>query len=227
MSRPTTKKNITYKTDKITKYFSENRMSFESFYNSEKEMMKTIDWFPGITVLDVGCGCGGLGRSLNQEFGVTNYTGVDIHAGSIEMARLLNLDLGFSFVNSDLLEVEMNALFDVVVSFSCVDWNIETESMISKCWKMLKPKGTFLATFRLTKKNTGFDKKSYQYINYEGQKRGEIAPYVTASYNDLFNIGKKLECSNISLNGYFREPSPVAVTKYSELFFCCVAFTKG
>ena len=49
-------KNITYKTNKLAKFFSNNRLTFDDFYKSEKVMLETIDWFENISVLDVGCG---------------------------------------------------------------------------------------------------------------------------------------------------------------------------
>ena len=94
--------NIIYKTEEISKYFSKNRTSFNSFYQSEKDILKTINWFPEISVMDVGCGCGGLGQALNHEFGVENYIGIDINAQAIEMAEKINRDTKFSFLNSDI-----------------------------------------------------------------------------------------------------------------------------
>ena len=88
-------KNIVYKTDEISKYFSENRISFNAFYQSEKDILKTINWFPEISVLDVGCGCGGLGRALSDEFGIKNYIGIDINSQAIEMANKIKINKKF------------------------------------------------------------------------------------------------------------------------------------
>ena len=76
-------KNITYKTNKLAKFFSNNRVTFDDFYTSEKVMIETTDWFENISVLDVGCGCGGLGKALNEKFNVLSYTGIDINEQSI------------------------------------------------------------------------------------------------------------------------------------------------
>lgn len=221
------KKNISYKSKNISQYFSENRLSFNDFYESEKEILSSINWFNGISVLDVGCGCGGLGLALHDEFGVFDYTGIDIHAESIKIAAKKNMKNGFCFRNVDFMELNItDQNFDIVTSLSCVDWNIETDAMINKCWSAVKPGGSFIATFRLAQNINSKDIPSYQYINYNGKKKGELAPYVILSYEDIFKIGKKFNAKKINMSGYFREPSEVAVTSFNELFFCCVLFEK-
>lgn len=220
-------KNISYKSRNISDYFSRNRVSFDSFYESEKEILSSVDWFDGISILDVGCGCGGLGLALNKKFGVFNYKGIDIHSESIKIAINTNSIVGFSFENVDFMKFNASKCnFDVVTSLSCVDWNLETDAMISKCWSAVKPGGAFIATFRLAQNSNSDNRSSYQYINYNGKKEGELAPYVVLSYEDIFDLGKKFNASKIKMSGYFREPSEVAVTSYNELFFCCVLFQK-
>ena len=220
-------KNISYRSIDISDYFSKNRISFDSFYESEKEILSSVDWFDGISVLDVGCGCGGLGLALNKKFGVFDYTGVDIHSESIKIAKDTNAIVGFSFENSDFMKFDVGQrYFDVVTSLSCVDWNLETDAMINKCWSVVKPGGAFIATFRLAQNSKSNDRESYQYINYNGKKKGELAPYVILSYEDIFKLGKKFNASKVKMSGYFRKPSEVAVTSHDELFFCCVLFQK-
>ena len=72
------KKNISYKSRDISDYFP--KIVHSTFYGSEKDILSSVDWFDGISVLDVGCGCGGLGLALNK-IGVFDYTGIDIHSG--------------------------------------------------------------------------------------------------------------------------------------------------
>ena len=226
MNKPIGKKNIVYETNAISNYFSQNRIAFKDFYKSEKNVLEKINWFDGIKILDVGCGCGGLGLALKQEFSISNYVGVDIHSKSIELAKKMNQHTGFRFINQDFLELQLEDQFDIVISFSCVDWNVETESMISKCWNLVKPGGKFIATFRLSNELQSIDKQSFQYINYEGEKKGEKAPYVVMGFQSFFDLIKTLNCSNVELSGYFNKPSSVAITNYSELFFCCVCLSK-
>ena len=116
------RKNISYKSRDISDYFSKNRISFDSFYEFEKDILSSVDWFDGISVLDVGCGCGGLGLALNKKFGVFDYTGIDIHSESPKIAKETNAIVGFSLKNNDFMKFDGGQRnFDVVTSLSCVD----------------------------------------------------------------------------------------------------------
>ncbi len=62
-------KNIVYKEKDIKEYFSKDRVKWEQFYESEKKVIqKTLHGLENIlekvSVLDVGCACGGLGIAL-------------------------------------------------------------------------------------------------------------------------------------------------------------------
>lgn len=222
-------KNVQFVSSDIPDFFSKNRVSFEGFYDSEKEILSLIDWHQDISVLDVGCGCGGLGIALNEEFGVLKYSGLDIHPGAIQLAKSLKPCEEFHFYNTDILDFCPEQLYDLVVSFSCVDWNVMTWDMISKCWDMVRPGGRFIVTFRLGTKlevEGSTDSDSYQYINYDSKKEGEIAPYVVLTYEDLFELAQKMNVESMRLSGYFKSPSVTAVTPYKDLFFCCVCFEK-
>ena len=61
----------------------------ESTYKSGK----VVQTSGATSVLDVGCGCGGLGLALAERFGVSRYTGVEINAAAVaESARRLRAD---------------------------------------------------------------------------------------------------------------------------------------
>jgi hypothetical protein len=73
MSESTT--NIDYKTGWLSEYFSAHRIQWDQFYPSEHTVIEALA--PGVEsdILDVGCGCGGLGLALRERFGVTRYEG--------------------------------------------------------------------------------------------------------------------------------------------------------
>ena len=68
---------------------------------------------------------------------------------------------------------------------------------------------------------------SFQYINFDGKKEGEIAPYVVLNMGDLLARLTALEPEHIGGFGYRGRPSPTAVTPYSEVGFVVVAVRKG
>ena len=58
--------------------------------------------------------------------------------------------------------------------------------MLYELFAKVKPGGNLLVSLRLTNEKSINDiNQSYQYINYEGNKIGEKAPYVIFNVNDL------------------------------------------
>lgn len=223
------KMNIVYQTDKIERYFSQNRINWPQFYESEREIISKLNIGQSHTILDVGCGCGGLGLALRDQFGVEKYTGVEINSLAAESARKMNA--GAQILCGDFLDLRQNILqgkrFDVVFSLSCFDWNIRFSEMLSAAWEQVQPGGALVATFRLVM-GEGCDdlKRSYQYINYDGEMNGECAAYVVLNVNELMRRLVDLNPADISAFGYFGVPSSTAVTPYEKLCFAAFSITK-
>ena len=59
-------KNLNNRTDEIPNYYSQNRIKWDQFYPSEQKLFESIKLSSNHTVLDIGCGCGGL--DLPPEF---------------------------------------------------------------------------------------------------------------------------------------------------------------
>ena len=222
-------KNIHYETMEISSYFSENRVKWDQFYPSEKKLLDSLDLQADQTVLDVGCGCGGLGIALNERYAISSYTGIDINNEAITPGR--EMTPSYSFIAGDILDATDNALnghyFDLVCSLGCVDWNVQFTDMLAAAWRHVKPGGKFVSTFRLSIGEGCSDlKETYQYINYEGKKEGEIAAYVVLNFNSLMCDLLQLEPSAIKGTGYWGKPGPSAVTPYETLCFVAFSITK-
>ena len=70
--------------------------------------------------------------------------------------------------------------------------------------------------------------KSYQFINYNSKKEGEIAPYVILNINEIiFTISKTLNVSEINSYGYWGEPSKTSVTPYNKILFAVFSIKKN
>jgi SAM-dependent methyltransferase len=221
--------NIAYQTDRLARYFSKNRVSWPQFYESERVIIGQLGLAHPKTVLDIGCGCGGLGLALLDQFGVENYTGVEINRLAAESARTMNARA--RILCGDILELRKGELyaqrFDVVFSLSCVDWNVQFGEMLSAAWDFVLPGGSLVATFRLTDKQGCDDRqRSYQYINFEGVRDGEIASYVVLNAEDLIQTLKGLGPAEISAFGYWGAPSSTAITPYQQLCFCAFSVRK-
>jgi len=227
-------KNIQYKTRELVEFFSANRQKWEQFYPSERWVFEKLagqDKALG-DVLDVGCACGGLGAALSEKFILNSYTGVDINEEVIDWAcKNQKLSIPLTFIAADVLEHRLEKTYDLVVSLSCADWNIETERIVDYCWDRVKPGGYLVISLRITKKESVNDiKKSYQYINFSGKEGApEIANYVVFNFKDILSIFKTLSPHPqlIGAYGYWGRPSLTAITPYKKLVFAVFYIRKG
>ena len=221
--------NIAYQTEEIARYFAENRVTWAQFYESERVVIDRLDIKASDTILDIGCGCGGLGLALKERFGVHGYTGVEINPGAAQAARQMNPDA--HILEGDILalsaQVLANKQFDVVFSLSCVDWNVRYADMLAAAWQHVRPGGYFVATFRLTSEEGCNDMaSSYQYINYDGVREGECASYVVLNAASLLEELLAFDPARIDAFGYWGPPSTTAVTPYTKLCFAAFAIQK-
>ncbi len=221
--------NIAYTTSELVRYFSHNRITWTQFYESERVIISRLHLDARCRVLDIGCGCGGLGLALRDQFGVTHYTGVEINSQAAEAARAMND--GARILHGDILDLTRGELrgqqFDVVFSLSCVDWNVRFAAMLGAAWEHVLPGGWFVATFRLTDA-AGCDDmaRSYQHINFDGTRSGERAAYVVLNAGALMKTLMGFNPAAIEAFGYWGPPSASAVTPFERLCFCAMAIRK-
>lgn len=222
-------RNLHYVTEEIPKFYSNNRIRWHQFYPSEQKIFESLELSSRHTVLDIGCGCGGLGVALNEKFNIQSYTGVDINSAAIEVGK--QMALWTTLMSGDILDLTDSILngqvFDLVCSLSCVDYNIQFFNMLSAAWGHVNNGGTFIATFRLCEGESSTEmKKSYQHINFEGKKEGEVAPYVVLNPKKLMADLEKFNPSEIKAFGYWGSPSESAVTPHRKIYFAAFAITK-
>lgn len=224
-------KNIEYKSSQISEFFRTNRMKYSDFYLSERKIIDTVlDTDTNKSILDIGCACGGLGKSLSEEFNISEYTGVDINEETIEWAKENNgLNVPHEYINGDILNLKINKA-DVVFSLGCADWNIETNSIIQKAWDSVKTGGYLILSLRLTnEKSINNIEKSYQYIDYFNKNdKKEKANYVIFNINDAFKVMNNLspKASEINTYGYYGPPSSSARIPYEKLLFAVFSIKK-
>lgn len=221
--------NIVYRTEGLARHFAEYRVTWPQFYESERAVIERLMPNKNHEVLDVGCGCGGLGLALRERFGIEKYTGVDIHSLSVETGREMNS--GARFLCGDILEISRRELegrqFDLVFSLSCVDWNVRFSDMLSVIWEHVRPGGHLISTFRLTTGEGCRDiASSFQYINFEGKLEGEVAAYVVLNVNSLLEQLASFDPAEITAVGYWGRPSATAVTPYDRLCFTAFSLRK-
>lgn len=221
--------NIVYRTEEMARHFSRHRVKWQQFYESERVIIAQLQLQPRHSVLDIGCGCGGLGVALRDQFGIETYTGVEINPPAAAAGRKLNPRA--QILCGDILELSQTALhdrrFDVVCSLSCVDWNVRFDEMLISAWNHVLPGGYLVATFRLVVDEGCHDmERSFQYINFEGHLEGERAPYVVLNAKSLLHLLCGFEPSEINAFGYWGAPSPTAVTPYKKICFAAFSVRK-
>lgn len=180
-------------------------------------------------VLDVGCGCGGLGLALRERFGVDSYEGIEINDAAAAVGRELNPRA--QIYEGDVLRISAEELsgksYDLVFSLSCIDWNVQFDEMLAVVWSHVALGGHLVATFRLTDKPGCADfERSYQFINAEGQMSGERAAYVVSNAAELWRQFQVLGADRLLARGYWGKPSATAITPYDRLCFAAVALHK-
>ena len=221
---------LNYTSKEAADYFSKNRSSINDFYDSEqfilKKLIKNISSLESSqTVLDLGCASGGLGRALKDELREKiNYIGIDINPLSVNLGRDLHKDL-------ELIEGDFSKKIDLlhhkkinfVISLSCIDWNDNFEQSLEKILDFCRNKKCdFIFTFRASKTGINNIDESYQFINYNNEKKGEIATYVVLSHELIRSIIKRFDPQETLISAYKGTPSKVAITPYSELIFGCI-----
>ena len=219
-------RNIVYKTDQIARYFAHHRIAWDQFYASERGIVDQLGLGRHQEVLDIGCGCGGLGLALRDRFELENYTGVEINASAAEAARTMNPKA--RILCGDILDLSQAELggkrFDVVFSLSCIDWNVQFSAMLAAAWNHVLEGGHLVSTFRLTAEEGCPDLGQFhQFINFDGVLEGERAPYVVVNARYLINHLLSFNPSEIKSYGYWGAPSRTAVTPYGRL--CFAAFS--
>lgn len=223
-------KNIRYRSKAIEQFYRTHRTCWSQFYESEREVLSRLGLKPDSRVVDIGCGCGGLGLALKDRFGVTDYTGVEINSQAVAAASEINPE-GL-FLSGDILDIHPGSFaengYDLAVSLSCIDWNIEFDRMLAKAYSLVKPGGYFMASFRLTDAKSVVDiAQSYQHINFDGRKEGEVAPYVVLNARELFQKLLAFQPSRMMGYGYWGTPSSTAVTPFERVCFAVLAIQKG
>ena len=80
------KPNIKYKTVNLSEFYTTNRTTFSELYLSEQRAFEKLAPMVNLSMLDVGCGAGGLGIALSH-MGLSNYTGIDINQQCIDEGK--------------------------------------------------------------------------------------------------------------------------------------------
>ena len=222
--------NIHYKGSAIAQHYSTKRIAWDHLFLSEKRALEQIKPNAETSVLDIGCATAGLYGILKERYGITHYTGVEINQEAAQFAKKTYMNI--EMYHGDFLEITKANLqdrkFDLVLSLSTFDWNVEFNEMILEAWKKVKNDGFLCMNVRLVNSKSMFSiTESFQFVNFNGQRNGEIAPYIIFNVRDFMKIVKELDANSIYINGYWGTPNSSTATAVSKVCFATVVLGKS
>lgn len=163
--------------------------------------------FAGKSVLDIGCGAGGIDIALVRNHGAGYVCGVDVEDGVLNRARSLiareGLDgrIGCLKVAPGPLPFPPGA-FDIVFSKDSIVHIADKHSLMAEVFRVLKPGGWFVASDWLIGHDGAPSPQMADYIRSEGLDFGMASP---DRYRDAMEKAGFEQIAITSRNAWYRE----------------------
>lgn len=149
----------------------------------EEEVRMVLDGFDlaGRTVLDIGCGSGGITLALAADHGAARVTGIDVEGPVLAKARRRAQDRGLSD-RVDFLQVEPGPFpfpdgsFDIVFSKDAMIHIPDKEALFADIFRILAPGGWLLASDWLIAHDDEPTPEMKRYVELEGLSFGMASP---------------------------------------------------
>lgn len=118
---------------------------YEHFYKQVTDIVKIQSSKP-LTWLDVGCGTGKMAEIAFKTLDIKKFVFCDSSAKMTDMVEKRFGDKNAEFITSSVLEMDVNAQFDVVTAIQVFHYlqNAERMEALKKCCKALAPDGVFI-----------------------------------------------------------------------------------
>lgn len=135
----------------------------------------------GRTVLDLGCGCGGIALSLAEDYGAARVVGVDVEAPVLEKARQRAGERGLDD-RVEFLRVEPGPLpfpdgsFDVFFSKDSMIHIPDKEALFADAFRLLVPGGWLAASDWLIAHDEEPSPAMRRYLDLEGLSFNMASP---------------------------------------------------
>lgn len=135
----------------------------------------------GRTVLDIGCGAGGITADLVRRFGAGRVIGIDVEAISVGQARQRMVEAGLADrVGIRLVEPGplpfADASFDVVFSKDSIVHIHDKEALARDVFRVLRPGGRFAASDWLIAHDDEPSPEMQDYLRLEDLGFGMVSP---------------------------------------------------
>lgn len=171
--------------------------------------------FKGKSVLDIGCGAGGIDLALVQSHGAAYVTGIDVEDSVLAHARALIDQAGLTH-RIGLVKVAPGPLpfppatFDVVFSKDSIIHIPDKHALMAEVFRVLKPGGFFAASDWLIGHDDQPSPDMAAYIVAEGLDFGMASP---ARYRDAMQAAGFSNISTTSRNAWYRDQARVELAR--------------
>ncbi|MGA8262636.1 MAG: methyltransferase domain-containing protein [Arenicellales bacterium] len=135
----------------------------------------------GLTILDIGCGSGGITLSLAEDYRAARVVGIDVEGPVLTKARSRAESRGLS-ERVEFVQVEPGPLpfpdagFDIVFSKDAMIHIADKEALFADIMRTLKPGGWLLASDWLISHDGEPSPEMKHYIGLEGLSFGMASP---------------------------------------------------
>ncbi len=160
----------------------------------------------GLSVLDIGCGAGGIDVALVQRHGAAHVTGIDVEDPVLDRARTLVARAGLAD-RIDLAKVSPGPLpfgdarFDVVFSKDSIVHIPDKTALMTEVFRVLRPGGWFLASDWLIG-TEAISPAMAAYVAAEGLDFGMATP---ARYEAAMRAAGFEAIETVSRNTWYRQ----------------------
>ncbi len=115
---------------------------YHVYYRLAQEYINEIPFYPNESVLDIGCRNGKVTAMLsylNPDVHFTAITTTDAFLDQIQNDNAIEKMTNMQFETQLLSDYQVNKHYDKVVSFLCLNWQHDKESILKKIYHALKP----------------------------------------------------------------------------------------